>query len=200
MTMTRARILAIALIGLPAAAVASDYVGTLKLPKAPVAGEVYSFSTLPAPGMAPAPAADNPFQLKLGYQYSRWLAVEGEVSDFARLPADVFSNPIASLASPFRASGYGVDTVATLPFWRFSFYGKMGAYHGDARYPFGTYSTSLLGDANGRNHLRYGLGVRYAITGSIGVRAQVEHYSPLGSPLAGENDGDLFSLGLSWRF
>jgi hypothetical protein len=48
--------------------------------------------------------------------------------------------------------------------------------------------------------VRYGLGVRYAITGSLGVRAQVEHYSPMGSPLAGEADGDLFSVGLSWRF
>ena len=201
MTMTRARILAFALIGLPAAAGASDYVGTLKLPKTPMAGEVYSFSTFSAPGSAAAPANDNPSQLKLGYQYTRWLAVEGEVSDFARMPADAFSSPATSLAaSPFRASGYGVDTVATLPFWRLSFYGKMGAYHGDAHYPFGTYSTSLLGDASGRNHVRYGLGVRYAITGSLGVRAQVEHYSPLGSPFAGEADGDLYSVGLSWRF
>src|SRR5678816_928844 len=103
MTMTRARILAFALVGLPAAAVASDYVGTLKIPKAPAAGEVYSFSTLPAPGLSAAPAADNPFQLKLGYQYTRWLAVEGELSDFARLPSDVFSGPATSLASPFRA-------------------------------------------------------------------------------------------------
>ena len=195
---SRARILALAFLGLPVAAVAGDYVGTLKLPKPPAAGEVYSFSTLPAPGAAATP--DNPFQLKLGYQYSRWLAVEGEVSDFARMPPDVFGSPATSLASPFRAAGYGVDTVATLPWWRFSFYGRMGAYHGDARYPFGTYSTSLLGDAAGHNHVRYGLGVRYAITGSLGVRAQVEHYSPLGSPFAGEADGDLYSVGLSWRF
>jgi hypothetical protein len=199
MTMTwRARILPLAFIGLPLAALAGDYVGTLKPPKAPMAGEVYSFSTLPAAGIAGAAAPDNPFQLKLGYRYSRWLAVEGELSDFARMPSDIFSSP--GLASPFRASGYAVDTVATLPFWRFSFYGRMGAYHGDARYPFGTYSTSLLGDAAGHNHLRYGLGMRYAITGSVGVRAQVERYSPLGSPLAGENDGDLFSVGVSWRF
>ena len=201
MTMTRsARILPLAFIGLPIAALAGDYVGTLKLPKAPVAGEVYSFSSLPVPGASGTLAPDNPYQLKLGYQYSRWLAVEGELSDFARMPSDMFSSPASSLGSPFRAAGYAVDTVATLPFWRFSFYGRMGAYHGDARYPFGMYSTSLLGDAGGHNHLRYGLGVRYAITGSVGVRAQVEHYSPLGSPLAGETDGDLFSVGLSWRF
>jgi hypothetical protein len=195
----RIRILALALWGLPAMALAGDYVGTLKLPKAPVAGEVYSFSTLPPPAAAPGPALDNPFQLKLGYQYSRWLAVEGEVSDFARMPAEAFANP-AVIASPFRSSAFGVDTVATLPWWRFSFYGRMGAYHGDARYPFATYSTSLLGDAAVRNHWRYGLGMRYAITGSLGVGAQVERYSPLGSPLAGEADGDLFSVGLSWRF
>lgn len=197
----RFRILALALSCLSGAALAGDYVGTLKLPKSQLqpTGELYSFSTLPMAGLAATPSTDSPFRLKLGYQYSRYFAVEGELSDFARAPADMFSNP-ASLASPFRATGYGVDTIATLPVWRLSFYGRMGAYHGEPRYPFATYSTSLLADAAARTHWRYGLGVRYDITSALGVRAQVERYSPLGSPLAAETDGDLFSVGLSWRF
>ena len=50
---------------------------------------------------------------------------------------------VTFLASAFRSTGFGVDTVATLPLWRFSFYGRMGAYRGDARNGFGIYSTSL---------------------------------------------------------
>ena len=196
----RCRFLALPLAFLPAAALAGDYVGTLKLPKpAAGAGEIYSFSSLPLTGQSAPARKDEPFQLKLGYKYSRYFSVEGELNDMARMPSNVFANP-TDLASPFRSTGFGVDTVATVPLWRFSFYGRMGAYHGDARYPFATYSTSLLGDAAVRTHWRYGLGVRYDITSALGIRAQVERYSPLGSPLAGETDGDLFSVGVSWRF
>jgi hypothetical protein len=125
--------------------------------------------------------------------------VEGELSDMARAPANLFGGP-EPLGSQFRSSGFGVDTVATLPVWGFSFYGKLGAYRGEPRYPFASYSTSLLGDAATRTRWRYGLGVRYDFTKSLGVRAQVERYSPLAAPLATESDADLFSIGVSWRF
>jgi hypothetical protein len=186
---------------LPLAAAAGDYVGVLKVPKAgiPAPGALYSFTTLSDPPATGTALPERPMRLKLGYQYSRYFSVEGELNDVARAPGDLFTTTDPS-ASPFRSSSYGVDTVATLPVWRFSFYGRMGAYHGEPGFPFAAYSTSLLGDAASRNHWRYGLGVRYDFTSSLGVRAQVERYSPLGSPLGTEPDADLFSIGLSWRF
>jgi hypothetical protein len=191
----------LALASVPLAAAAGDYVGTLKPPRSalPAAGEIYSFTSLPPPTISGVPAAEKPLRLKLGYQYSRYFSVEGEVNDIGRLSNDRFA-VADNLASPFRSSGYGVDTVATLPVWRLSFYGRMGAYHGEPTLPFAAYSTSLLNDGTQRTHWRYGLGVRYDITSSLGVRAQVERYSPLGSPLGTESDADLFSIGLSWRF
>jgi len=184
------------------AAAAGDYVGVLSLPKVafPASGEFYSFAPLPLPSLSGAAAnPDASVRLKLGYQYSRYFSVEGELNDMARMPANVFGAADGG-TSAFRSSGFGVDTVATLPLSRFSFYGKMGAYHGEPRYDFAAYSTSLLGDAAQRTRWRYGLGVRYDFTSSLGVRAEVERYSPLNAPLAGETDGDLFSIGLSWRF
>ncbi|HSN21112.1 MAG TPA: outer membrane beta-barrel protein [Usitatibacter sp.] len=197
----RARLVVLAIASAPIAAAAGDYVGTLKLPRStlPAPGELYSFASIPSPSLSGTPSTDQPFRLKLGYRYSRFFSVEGEVNDMARTPANFFGAP-ASLASQFRSSGFGVDTVATLPVWGFSFYGKLGAYRGEPSYPFATYSTSLLGDVGMRTHWRYGLGVRYDFTKSLGVRAQVERYSPLGAPLATEPDADLFSIGVSWRF
>lgn len=193
---------ALAFAGLPLVAAAGDYVGTLKLPRfatTPAPGELYSFTTLPPPSIgAPAPG-DKPLRLKLGYQYSRYFAVEGELNDIGRLPTDLFGSA-DNLGSQFRSSSFGVDTVATLPVWRLSFYGRMGAYHGEPTLPFAAYSTSLLGDGTARNHWRYGLGVRYDFTSALGIRAQVERYSPLGSPLGTETDADLYSIGLTWRF
>lgn len=197
----RTYFLALALASLPFTAGAEDYVGTLKLPPngLPEPVGLYSFSAINPPLLASAAApGDIGFRLKLGYKYSRYLQIEGEVNDLARAPADPFAMP--GLASGFRATGFGVDTVATLPLSRFSFYGRMGAYRGEPRFSFSTYSTSLLASDAARTRWRYGLGVRYALTDAFGVRAEMERYSPLASPLTSEPDSDLFSLGVTWRF
>jgi hypothetical protein len=189
--------LALAAASLPAAA---DYLGMLKPPQAGLYPTgLYSFATAPSAGFAPLLAADNGYKLKLGYKYSRYFAVEGEFSDFAR-PHDAFSNP-ASLASSFRSTGFGVDTVATLPLWRFSFYGRMGAYRGE-RNGLMSYPVGLLGDGTLRGtRWRYGLGMRYDFTRSFGIRAELERHSlGIGSPLAGDIDADQVTVGVSWRF
>jgi hypothetical protein len=194
----------LACAALPAAATAEDYLGGLKLPKPGVAARngTFSLESEPFSPFGPARTADTGYRLKLGYQYSRYLSVESELVDFGRTPADIFASP-GNLASAFRSSnGFGVDTVATLPVWRsFSLYGRLGAYHGESRNAFAMYSTSLLGDSAARGtRWRYGLGVRYDFTKALGIHAELERYSPLGSPLAGEPDSDLVSVGVAWRF
>ena len=166
-----------------------------------IQGGTFSFESESFNAPAAFRAADSGYRFRLGYKYSRYLSVESEFVDFGRAPADLFTSP-GNLASAFRGTGIGIDTVATLPLWRsFSFYGRMGAYHGDARNAFATYSTSLLGDGAARGtRWRYGLGVRYEFTKAFGIHAELERYSPLGSPLAGEPDSDLVSVGVAWRF
>lgn len=194
------RLLALGLVSLPLASAGADnYLGMLKPPASSLTPTgLYSFATGPTKPASLAP--DNGYRLKLGYKYSRYLAVEGEFSDVTR-PADVFANP-ASLSSAFRSTGFAVDTVATLPVWRFSFYGRLGAYHGD-RYGFSSYTTTLLGNPAARGtRWRYGLGVRYDFTKSLGISAELERYSALGlgSPFAGDIDSDQVTVGVSWRF
>ena len=194
---------ALALASLPLVAWGEDYFGVLKPSKSGLTAPrgFFSIASEPVNPFTPARGAESGVRLKLGYQYSRFFAVEGQFVDFGRMPADVFSGP-GNLASAFRSTGFGVDTVATLPVWRsFSFYGRMGAYRGDARNAFAAYSTSLLGDSASRGtRLRYGLGMRYDFTKAFGIRAELERYSPLGSPLASDADADLFTVGLMWRF
>ena len=66
---------------------ADDYVGTLKPPESSLSPKgVYSFST-PASVAAPISfTGENGYRFKLGYKYSRYLAVEGEFVDFGRAP------------------------------------------------------------------------------------------------------------------
>ena len=193
----------LALLPLGAAA-QQNYLGILKPPRtAPVEtpNGIYSFTT-PLFGLTPRLDSGSGYRFKLGYKYSRYLAVEGELVDTG--PASS-SNPFAgpaTLSPSFRSTGFGVDTVATLPLWRFSFYGRLGAYRGDARGGFGGYATSLLPDHFSRGaRWRYGLGLRYDFTRSLGVRAEVERHSPFGSSLGTEADAaDQLSVGVSWRF
>jgi hypothetical protein len=194
------KLVAIALAcALPAVASAEDYVGTLKAPQSSLTpAGLYALSAAPTFN-AKAPL-DNGYRFKLGYKPSRFFAVEGEVVDFGRID-NPFASP-ADLASAFRSTGFGVDTIAMLPLWRFSFYGRMGAYRGDARGGFGWHPLPLAGEQFTRGtRLRYGLGLRYDFTRSLGVRAELERHSPLGAPLLTETDaGDQVSVGVSWRF
>jgi hypothetical protein len=145
--------------------------------------------------------AEGGQRMKLGYKYSRYFSVEGQFVDFGRAPANVFASP-GNLASAFRSTGFGVDTVATLPVWRsLSFYGRMGAYRGETRNAFASYSSSLLTEQIMRgSRMRYGLGVRYDFTKAFGIHAEFERNSALGTPLAGEPEADVVSVGVMWRF
>lgn len=194
------RLLALGFVAAPLVCAGADnYLGSLKPPATSLTPTgLYSFTTGPTNLASLAP--DNGYRLKLGYKYSRYLSVEGEFSDVTR-PSDLFANP-ASLSSAFRSTGFAVDTVATLPVWGLSFYGRLGAYHGD-RYGFSSQSTALLGDQASRGtRWRYGLGVRYDFTRAFGIRAELERYSALGlgSPFAGDGDSDQVTVGVSWRF
>jgi hypothetical protein len=194
---------ALALATASGAAFAEDYLGTLKPAESSLSPRgVYSFST-PASVSAPISfAGDGGYRLKLGYKYSRFFAVESEYVDFGRNSMDPFSSP-GNLASAFRSTGFGVDTIAILPLWKFSFYGRMGAYKGDARGGFGYASTALLpADIYSRGtRMRYGMGVRYDFNTRLGVRAEFERHSLVGNAIGSEADtADQVSVGLSWRF
>jgi hypothetical protein len=183
----------------PGAVVADNYVGTLRAPQSTLTPPgVYSFASAPDP--VAALAADSVYRLKLGYKPSRYFAVEGEVVEFGKVE-DPFRSP-ADLSSQFRSTGIGVDTIAMLPVWGFSFYGRMGAYRGDARAGYAWHPAPLAGGQfTGGTRLRMGLGLRYDFTRSLAARAELERHSGLRDPLASEFDsGDQVSLGVSWRF
>ena len=194
---------ALALASLSTAAWGEDYLGILKPPKSSLGDPPAFFAAATATPMAftSSRGTESSYRLKLGYKYSRYFSVAGEFVDFGRAPADVFASP-GNLASGFRSTGFGVDTIATLPVWRsFSFYGKLGAYRGEGRNAFATYSTSLLGDGASRGtRWRYGLGMRYDFTKAFGIHAELERYSPLGTPLASDAEADLVTVGVMWRF
>jgi OmpA-OmpF porin, OOP family len=187
-----------------------NYVGTLRPPAsltgispttaAKLGTAFYGFTSPALLGLAPTLTPDPGYRMKLGYKPSRYFSIEGEYVDFGRNSSNPFANP-AILSSGFRSTGFGIDTTATLPIWRqLSLYGRMGAYRGDARPAFAPYSTSLLNDATRGTRMRYGLGMQYDFTKSLGIRAELERYSLMGHALAADTETDTISVGVMWRF
>ena len=194
--------LAIAALAAASPAAWGNYVGSLKPPRADFdpGTSLYTFASPAVLGLAPTLSPDNGFRQKLGYRPSRYFALQTESVDFGRGTAGPFINP-SSLASGFRGTGFGVDTVATLPFWnKFSLYGRFGAYRGDGRPAFAPYTSSLLNEGARGTRVRYGLGLQYDFTKALGVRAELERYSPLGGASPADAEADQISVGVLWRF
>lgn len=178
-----------------------NYVGPLRAPASSLLPQsaFYGFTSPLSVAESPFLASNPGSRFKLGYRANRYLSVEGEYVDF-RSTANPFSSP-GSLSQGFRSTGFGIDTLATVSVWnKLSLYGRFGAYRGDARPDFAPYSTSLAADAVRGTRMRYGLGLRYDFTKSLGVRAELERYTPLGHALPTEAESDLLSVGVMWRF
>lgn len=178
-----------------------NYVGTLKPPASALLAPGYATTAFVSPtifGRASALGEDGS-RFRIGYRSNPYFSIETDFRDYGR-ESNPFANP-ANLSSAFRSTGFGVDAVATLPFWtKFSLYGRFGAYRGDARPVFAPPITMLTPDATRATRVRYGLGMAYDITRSIGIRAEYDRFSPLAHPLPTDADSDQISVGVQWRF
>ena len=100
---------------------------------------------------------------------------------------------IGVLKVPPTAATPGVSTFSTLPWRGLSLYGSLGVGRMDR--PLGIEALP------GTPRWRYGLGVKYAVTPSLGVSAEVERLPVLPrSSLAGDIEADQLSVGVRWRF
>lgn len=174
-----------------------DYVGVLR-PSAKVAAIAIpepGFYWLAASFSAIRPgldlASDGP-RLKLGYRYSRFLAVETGFADPGEATRTVPFPPASS-----RGRGFSMDTVGTWPLWAHgSLYGRFGAWRAAAG------PSLLMGEVAQRPGagLRYGLGLKYDLTPRVGLQAEMERFSPLDRWGPRDADTDQVTFGVTWRF
>ncbi len=140
-----------------------------------------------------------PRRVRIGYEYSPYLAVEGEYFRTGKLSLSAPSANPAFQVGRSSARGFGLDAVGTLPFWdRFSLFGKAGVRRValDQDYlktPVPANEALIQG--------KLGLGLQYNLSGSLGFRAEVERYRNLGPDRGiADTDGDVYSLGVMFRF
>ena len=143
------------------------------------------------------------YKLFGGYQLNRNFAVEGGYFDLGRFNYSLNTTPLGTFSADTRVRGLNLDLVGILPFNdQFSFFGRVGAAYAQSRANFArTGAQTLTSAPTSRNdtNLKVGLGMQYAITEALAVRAELERYR-ISDPVRNRGNIDMASVGLVYRF
>ncbi len=146
---------------------------------------------------------DRGYKLFGGYQYNKYLGVEAGYFDLGRFGFVANTVPAGTLSGDIKVKGFNLDLVGTVPVTeRFSAFGRVGVTYADTDGTFaGTGAVNVL-DPNPSardTNLKVGLGVQYAFTEALSVRAEIERYR-INDAVGNKGDIDLASVGLVYRF
>jgi OOP family OmpA-OmpF porin len=146
---------------------------------------------------------DRGYKLFGGYQLNKYLAVEAGYFDLGQFSFLANTVPIGTLSGNIQVRGVNLDAVGMLPITdKFSAFARLGVTHAHTKGSFaGTGAVNVL-DPSPRasdNNLKVGLGVQYAFTDALSLRAEIERYR-INDAVGNKGDIDLASVGLVYRF
>ena len=146
---------------------------------------------------------DTGYKLFGGYQINKNFALEGGYFDLGKFGFTATTVPAGTLSGNIRLRGLNLDAVGILPITeKFSAFGRIGVNYAQARDSFtGTGLVNVL-TPNPRKrdtNYKFGLGVQYAFTESLGMRVEAERYR-INDAVGNKGDIDLLSVGLVYRF
>ncbi len=147
--------------------------------------------------------SDLGYKLFGGYQFTRYVALEAGYFDLGKFNFTATTVPLGSLSGSIKVKGLNVDAVGLLPIGdRFSAFGRVGVIYADANDSFsGSGSVNVLDSSPSERatNYKFGLGLQYDFTASLGMRAEAERYR-IDDAIGNEGDIDLYSAGLVYRF
>ena len=146
---------------------------------------------------------DQAYKIYGGYQFNRYFALEGGYFDLGRFGFRADTVPAGTLNGTIDLRGLNLELVGTVPITeKFSAFGRVGANYAEARDNFsGTGAVRVFNaspDTRDTN-LKLGLGLQYAFTDSVAMRAEVERYR-INDAVGNKGDVDFVSVGLVYRF
>lgn len=146
---------------------------------------------------------DRGYKLFGGYQYNKNFAVEAGYFDLGRFGFVANTAPTGTLSGTIKIKGLNLDAVGILPITeKFSAFGRIGVTYARTNGSFaGTGAVNVLDpNPNARDtNLKVGLGVQYAMTDALSLRAEIERYR-INDAMGNKGDVDLASIGLVYRF
>lgn len=146
---------------------------------------------------------DRGFKIFGGYQYNKYFSVEAGYFDLGRFGFSTTTTPTGTLSGDIRITGLNLDAVGTLPITeKFSAFGRIGVAYARSEDSFhGTGAVNVLNPnpSSRDTNLKVGLGVQYAFTDALSLRAEIERYR-IDDAVGNKGDVDLASIGLVYRF
>jgi OOP family OmpA-OmpF porin len=146
---------------------------------------------------------DTGYKLFGGYKLNRNFAVEGGYFDLGKFGFTATTVPAGTLSGNIKLRGLNLDAVGILPIAeKFSAFGRAGLNYAEARDSFtGTGLVNVLNPNPSKRDTNYkfGLGVQYDFTESLGMRVEAERYR-INDAVGNKGDVDLVSVGLVYRF
>lgn len=143
------------------------------------------------------------YKLFGGYQFTPNLAVEGGYFDLGRFSYGSATTPAGTFNGSTRVNGLNLDLVGSVPLSdRFSVFGRVGAAYAQSRGNFastGFVPVNTTNPSRNETTLKVGLGVQYAITQALSLRAELERYR-INDPIRNRGNIDMASLGLVYKF
>lgn len=138
-----------------------------------------------------------------GYQLNKNFAVEGGYFDLGNFGYTATTVPAGTLNGKIKLRGLNLDLVGILPLTdKFSAFGRAGLAYAQARDSFsGTGAVRVSNPNPSKNDTNYkvGLGLQYAFTESLAMRAEAERYR-VNDAIGNKGHIDLVSVGLIYRF
>jgi OOP family OmpA-OmpF porin len=147
--------------------------------------------------------SDFAYKLFGGYQFNRYLALEGGYFDLGRFDYTATTVPAGSYSAELEFQGLNLDLVGMLPFSeRAAVFARIGAHYGETDVAFaGTGAVTVLSpDASETDtNYKFGVGFQYSVTDALALRVEAERYR-IDDGIGNDSDLDLFSAGFVFRF
>jgi OOP family OmpA-OmpF porin len=146
---------------------------------------------------------DHAYKVFGGYQFNRFLALEGSYFDLGTFGFTASTTPTGTLSGETRLRGLGLDAVLSAPLTdKFTVFAKVGGNYTEARDRFSASGAATVLDANPSTselNPKIGFGMQYALTDALSVRAELERYR-INDAVGSRGDVDHLSVALvySW--
>lgn len=142
---------------------------------------------------------DNAWRLFGGWQFNRYLGLEGGYFDLGKNTFGATTSPTGTLDGTMRVRGVNLDLVATMPVTEnLSALARVGAAYGRTHQSFSTTGAATVGDSSpseSATNVKYGIGLQYAFSPNFIVRGEAERYR-VSDALGGHPKINTFMLSL----
>lgn len=146
---------------------------------------------------------DTAYKLLAGYQFNRYVGLEGGYFNLGKFGFTSNTSPAGSLSGQIKLQGFNLDVVGTLPLTeRFSAIGRVGAQYAQARDTFSaTGAVGVTTPSASKREVNYklGIGLQYAFSSHVVARVEGERYR-INDAVGNHGDINMISAGLIFPF